>query len=454
MKNIWMAGLTMAAIYLGSCAGVQAQNSHPAVCQAAPSTSPLPSNISIVEKAVASIGDPHVLASLRGVRYIATISFGAMKVNSALTRIYPDRMILVTSGPGIPETDIDASPSGAYRQVAGSPKVQLPDFMRGELLKAVQRDRFYVGQIIGSGNVKIVDTGAEKIGEVEATALQVDVAGAKSVWYVRPLDGRLLRSVAQVPAATGMVDQIVDYSDWRICDGLPVPFLRSITQGTQISQEALITVEFNPDVSVKEPTIGSGVGTQPSSVLPQEEKSATALSDDEVKLALSGKGRDRWVSIQDMGVMAAQGNQVPAITLFMPEAVLAIRAESAKKQFIQYASSEDDRRRSLMIVAQGYAGKTITEGCTSITRVVLLSEASGGVVQEAYLSEPFQEIWQNNFGVTNQCQKLRAMFSLDDVQKVRAAALNGEFFVAVFSGSVNTKIYKVKKKHQSKLGLL
>jgi hypothetical protein len=61
---------------------------------------------------------------------------------------------------------------------------------------------------------------------------------------------------SEVPATTGMVDQIVDYSDWRICDGLPAPLLRSITQGTQISQEALITVEFNPDVSAKEPTIG------------------------------------------------------------------------------------------------------------------------------------------------------------------------------------------------------
>jgi hypothetical protein len=29
---------------------------------------------------------------------------------------------------------------------------------------------------------------------------------------------------------------------------------------------------------------------------------------------------------------------------------------------------------------------------------------------------------------------------------------NGEFLVAVFSGSVNTKMYKIKRKHQSKLG--
>jgi hypothetical protein len=180
---------------------------------------------------------------------------------------------------------------------------------------------------------------------------------------------------------------------------------------------------------------------------------ADELSPDEVKLALNGKGRGHWVLIQDAGLMAAQGNQVPAITLYMPDAVLAIRAESAKKQFIQYAPSEEDERSSLMIVAQGYAGTTIAEGCTSITRIVLLSDPSGGLVQEAYLSEPLGETWRNGFGATNECQSLRAKFALADVRKIKTAAPNGEFIVAVFAGSVNTKMYKVKKKHQAKLGL-
>jgi hypothetical protein len=181
--------------------------------------------------------------------------------------------------------------------------------------------------------------------------------------------------------------------------------------------------------------------------------SADALSDDEVRQALSGKGRDHWVFMEDQGFMAAQGNQVPAITLFMPEAVLAIRTESARKQFTRYEPDEEDKRRSLMIVARGYAGKTIAEGCTSITRIVLLSDPSGSVVQEAYLSEPLTETWRNGFGATDRCQELRAKFSLSDVRKVRAAAPNGEFLVAAFAGSVNTKMYKVKRKHQSKLGL-
>jgi hypothetical protein len=187
----------------------------------------------------------------------------------------------------------------------------------------------------------------------------------------------------------------------------------------------------------------------PTSLAP----SADLLSNDEVRLALNGNGRDHWVLIQDMSLGAAQGNQVPSITLYLPEAVLAIQSESAKKQFTQYVPSEEEKRRSLMIVAEGYAGKTITEGCTSITRIVLLSDPAGNVVQEAYLSEPLGETWRNGFGATNECQSLRAKFSLADVHKVKAAAPNGEFFVAVFAGSVNTKMYKVKKKHQAKLGL-
>jgi len=192
---------------------------------------------------------------------------------------------------------------------------------------------------------------------------------------------------------------------------------------------------------------------------PQEPSAASpatkdVLSDDEVKLALSGKGKDHFVEIRDVGrLLDPVGSQNPSITLYMPEAVLAIQAESAKQQFIRYEPAEEDKRRSLMIVAQGYAGKTIAEGCTSITRVVLLSDSSGGVAKEAYMSEPLGETWRNNFGATNHCQALRAKFSLADVNKVKSAAPNGEFTVAVFAGSVNTKMYKIKTKHQSKLGL-
>jgi len=178
------------------------------------------------------------------------------------------------------------------------------------------------------------------------------------------------------------------------------------------------------------------------------------LPDAEVNAALNGAGRDHWVNIEDAGLMAHQGSRAPSITLFLPDAVLAIRSETAKKQFMSYVPTEDDRKRALMVVAAGFVSEIVQGGCDSITRVVLLSDPAGTVKKEAYLSEPLGSTWRNGFGASNYCESLRAKFLLSDVQQVRAAAQNGEFYVAVFAGSVNTKIYKIKRKHQSKLGLM
>jgi hypothetical protein len=180
---------------------------------------------------------------------------------------------------------------------------------------------------------------------------------------------------------------------------------------------------------------------------------AEKLSPAEVEAALRGWGADHSVFIEDAGLMAAQGAQVPAITLFMPEAIIAIRSQSARKQYLHYDPTDEDKRRAMTVVARGFAGKTIADGCTSITRIVLLSDAAGSVVEEAYFTEPLDETWRNNFGAADVCQELRAKFAMAAVQRVKAAAANGEFFVAVFSGSTKTKIYKVKAKHQSRLGL-
>ncbi len=193
--------------------------------------------------------------------------------------------------------------------------------------------------------------------------------------------------------------------------------------------------------------------TAPTSVVIRNPTPKEELSDSEVNAALTGRGKDHWVDIEDMGLMAAQGSRAPSITLYMPDAMIAIQSESARKQYLKYEPSEEDRQRALTIVAEGYVAETVQGGCNSITRVVLLSNPSGDVVKEAYLSEPLGETWRNAFGAGNYCGTFRAKFWLDDVQAVRAAAKDGEFYVAAFSGAVNTKTYKVKRKHQSKLGL-
>jgi hypothetical protein len=177
------------------------------------------------------------------------------------------------------------------------------------------------------------------------------------------------------------------------------------------------------------------------------------ISDEEVKSALSGNGKDHWVRVDDMGLMAAQGARAPSVTLFMPDAILAIQSESARKQYIKFEPTQEDRERALVVFGEGFVAENVQGGCTSITRIILLSDPSGKVVKEAYHSSPQNEAWQNAFGATNNCQSLTAKFTFEDVQQVRAAAENREFYIAVFSGSERTKIYKIKRKHQDRLGL-
>ena len=221
-------------------ANLFAQVGHVAVCQTAlgPFT---PSGASLMSKVVTNLGDATALASLKAIRYTGTISTGSgsnqANVEVTQTRVYPDRLVLITRilGGTQSENRLEASPSSAFVQVSGGSKTNLPDALRDELLKTVRLDRFYVGQNLGSSKVTVTDTGTERIGNVEAAVLHVNVEGAEATWYVSREDGRLLRTVAKVPVMGGMVDSVVDYSDWRSCDGLIVPFQRATTQGGKAS---------------------------------------------------------------------------------------------------------------------------------------------------------------------------------------------------------------------------
>jgi hypothetical protein len=266
------ASMGLVALSLVLSADLYAQAAHVAVCQAAPEPA-TSNNASLVGKVVDALGYATTLASLKAIRYTTAISAGTdanpVKVQVTQTRVYPDRLVLVTRIPGGAESYVEASPAGAFTQLSGGQKTNLPEAMRDELLKTVRLDRFYVGQNVGSRNVTVTDTGTERIGDVEAAVLRLNVEGAEATWYVSRADGRLVRTVAKVPVMGGMVDSVVDYSDWRNCDGLTIPFQRAITQGEKASQEKVVTVELNPSTTALRPAdsaAGASSGQRPSSL--------------------------------------------------------------------------------------------------------------------------------------------------------------------------------------------
>ena len=414
---------------------------------------------SLVKKIVDAVGGEAAVARVNSTKSVFTrhakTQYGEATVSVEQIAAYPDRVWMVTKAPQFVNTTV-LTPSDSFTIMAGGAVQELPATAWQEGARAIKFGVISVAKHAKDPEYSFSVKGAERTGDLRTAVLEIVVNGEKATWSVDPTTGRVVRATRTTLGAGGAATETTfEYSDWRIVDGISVPF-RIAQSGSISAVDDITSWEINPPIPPSlfdRPSAGTGPNETPTRPPTNLSAPADVLPDDQVNLALSGKGRDHWILIQDMGLMAAQGNQVPTITLYMPEAVLAIRAESAKKQFTKYDPPLEDKRRSLMIVAHGFVGETITQGCSSITRVVLLSDPSGSVAKEAYLSEPVAETWRNNFGATNQCQALRTKFSLRDLQTVKAAAPDGEFFVAVFSGTVNTKMYKIKNKHQSKLAL-
>jgi hypothetical protein len=198
------------------------------------------------------------------------------------------------------------------------------------------------------------------------------------------------------------------------------------------------------------------------------QNSCSMLSDEDIAQAREGKGKEQQVRLTDVsGVVTrsivagllnsdhtndVQIAQNATLTIYSALAVIAIRQASAKKQFLDYQPSEEDERRSFTLIASGFEIAGTASSRTYISRIVLLSDPSGKVVEEAYLTKPLDANWSNAFGA-NHGQSFLAKFSMESVENVKEAAANGEFVVAVFSGESMTKMYKVKTKHQTQLGL-
>lgn len=179
----------------------------------------------------------------------------------------------------------------------------------------------------------------------------------------------------------------------------------------------------------------------------------------------ASQGNPRWVTItagsslgQELVAGMADVNlvQEASIHLFTAQSWTAFSAQQLRRQYKQFTPSslsKAETMRGLTVVGFGAAyGSYAGPQCQSISRIALISGKSGEVVAEAVDQYPVPSTWANAFGASATCQALVARFAEKDVQRVAAAAKNGEYFVGVFSGDNGRFLYKVKKKFLKQLG--
>ncbi len=167
--------------------------------------------------------------------------------------VFPDQARTVVQTPMGPMTTV-VGPGAAY-QAMGPRSRDLPASARQSTLHSIQLDivYIYVGRNAGDpGKVKVGLSGTEKVGDIEAQVLALDVEGSQVRWWIDPASGRLLKSEAQDMGPQGPVQAASEFADWKLVEGINVP--HSITQfenGEQMGKTSVQTTEINPAVDPK-----------------------------------------------------------------------------------------------------------------------------------------------------------------------------------------------------------
>ena len=100
--------------------------------------------------------------------------------------------------------------------------------------------------------MSVREAGTEKVGEVEARILELSVDGSDVRWFVDPASGRILRTTSRTMGPAGPAEQALDYSDWRMVEGVAFAFKRTIKRdGEDAGAIELTDVKLNPEFDPK-----------------------------------------------------------------------------------------------------------------------------------------------------------------------------------------------------------
>jgi hypothetical protein len=93
----------------------------------------------------------------------------------------------------------------------------------------------------------ITYAGEEQIGTANAQKLKISKSGRDVIWLIDPQTGRLLSTRLSGPSG----DVEVDFSDWRLLDGIYCAFKRRMTSPGGSYDLTIAEYEINPSIEVK-----------------------------------------------------------------------------------------------------------------------------------------------------------------------------------------------------------
>jgi zinc protease len=164
--------------------------------------------------------------------------------------VYPDRQaqkIALPQGELLQVVTPDAS-----FMVMGPQVRDLPTNQRNSELSSLKHDFVNVLQHVGDSKYTFTANGQEKLGDIEATVVDVNADGAPTRWWIGG-DGKLLQEQSPTLGQSGPTTQTMKYSDWKNFDGLLYPTKYEMLEGAgeQAVTITLSTMEVNAAIDPK-----------------------------------------------------------------------------------------------------------------------------------------------------------------------------------------------------------
>lgn len=226
-----------------------------------------------------------------------------------------------------------------------------------------------------------------------------------------------------------------------------------------------------PEPSPQEPSPTVAPVEEPAPVDRFGPPLALPVRDVEAAIALGAKAKGRLcgLDMQDsargffnaMAAMgsnpgAAQGSRGFSLEVFTPLSWIEQLSSNATKEYRAFSPADltrEDLAPVLRVVIYPDLPLTLSASSRavsdSVQHVVVRDEAKR-VVAQPLAKDQFTQETSNAMGGRADYAGLRAVFSLEDVARVRAASPDHEFFVTVV-GQGSEKNFKIKKKHFEKL---
>jgi zinc protease len=219
---------------------------------AKPGAASNPEGKALAAKVATAMGGLPKLKSIKAMHVnIAESDSGGPAAPVDVFLAFPDRMHVDVQTPQGNLT-IVVSPDAAFMSMAGMGSRSMPPAQKTEMLSQLQHDLVYVAQHADDPSFTFTGSGTEKVGDIQASVLDIGGAIPWFRWYVDPKTGYVLREKYKAMGQSGPFEGETNLADWRAADGLTMPYKHQNKQdGNETSNAEIKKIELNPTLDPK-----------------------------------------------------------------------------------------------------------------------------------------------------------------------------------------------------------